>query len=97
MCFQGLYGTFQIDSVPQYDGSHHQVEAGCAVTLILKAPITQFAKPVEKDSTGQGILGFTFVEADLYPATQFNVLQPIQREQCALFPFREATPISFLA
>ena len=37
---------FEIAGVPQDDGGDEQVEAGCAIGLVLEPPITQLAELV---------------------------------------------------
>jgi hypothetical protein len=57
--------TFQVDCVPEDDCSHYQVESAGSVTLIFECPITQFTEAVKEYSTGQGVLGFSFVQSDI--------------------------------
>jgi hypothetical protein len=54
--------SFQIDCVPEDDCSHGQVESAGSVALISECPITQFTEAVKEYGTGQGVLGFSFVQ-----------------------------------
>ena len=46
--------------------------------------VADFAEPVQEHGTGQCVLGLALVQADLHPATQLDVLHPVEREQRAL-------------
>src|SRR5271170_3889080 len=84
MLAQGGDGAFEINGVPEDDGSDNQVESTCAITLVLEAAVTQVALSVEEDSTGEGVSGFTFVESDLDTPAQLRVFHPLQHEKRAL-------------
>jgi hypothetical protein len=73
--------TFQVDCVPEDDCSHYQVASAGSVTLIFECPITQFTEAVKEYSTGQGVLGFSFVQTDLNPAAQIGTLQPFKGKE----------------
>jgi hypothetical protein len=51
------------------------------VALVFIGAIPDFAKPVEEHRSAKGILLLGLVETDMATATQFRVLQPLQREQ----------------
>src|SRR6201982_1618598 len=70
--------TFQVDCVPENDCSHYQIESAGSVALVFECPITQFTEAVKEYGTGQGVLGFSFVQTDLNPAAQIGTLQPFK-------------------
>jgi hypothetical protein len=41
-----LGGAFEVNGVPERDGSHNQVQPACAMPLILKGSIADFAEPI---------------------------------------------------
>jgi len=47
------YGPFQKDGVPADDSGGHQINAGGATALVLKAAVAHLAEPVEEYSPGQ--------------------------------------------
>jgi hypothetical protein len=53
------------------------------VALIFIGAIPDFPEAVEEYRTAKGILLLTLVETDMAAATQFGVLQPLQRKQCS--------------
>ena len=73
--------TFQVDCVPEDDCSHYQIESAGSVALVFECPITQFTEAVKEYGTGQGVLGFSFVQTDLNPAAQIGTLQPFKGKE----------------
>jgi len=82
MFTQSLNCLLQVDRIPTDDRCyHHQIQATGQVPLVLKAAISHFVKPIEQHRPGQGILGFSLVQASVDPSSQINILKPIQCEQ----------------
>jgi hypothetical protein len=52
MFAQSCDGAFQEHSVPEDDGSDDQVEATCALTLVLEAAVAQVTLPIEENGKG---------------------------------------------
>jgi hypothetical protein len=73
--------TFQVDCVPEDDCGHYQVESAGAISLILKGSVSHFAKAVKEYCAGQGVLRFSFVQADLNPVAQIGALQPFEGKE----------------
>jgi hypothetical protein len=69
---------------PQHDSGRHQVEAAGPVTLLLKTAVADFAQTVEEHGTRQCITRLALVQSGMHTAAQFDTLQPVQDEQCAL-------------
>lgn len=76
-----LYGPFQIDGVPEHDSGGHQIKAGGAIALVLKAAVAHFAEPVEEHGPGQGVAGLAFIQTGVNATAKLDVLQPVEREQ----------------
>ncbi len=52
---QRVRSPFQIDRVPQHDGSRYQIEAASPVALLLETAVADFTQAVEKHCPGQRI------------------------------------------
>ncbi len=48
---QRVRSPFQIDRVPQHDGSRYQIEAASPVALLLETAVADFTQAVEKHGT----------------------------------------------
>ncbi|KDK90481.1 hypothetical protein AF31_05569 [Klebsiella pneumoniae CHS 75] len=81
---QRVRSPFQIDRVPQHDGSRYQIEAASPVALLLETAVADFTQAVEKHCPGQRIARLALVQAGMHAAAQFHALQPVQDEQRAL-------------
>jgi hypothetical protein len=53
-----LDGPVQIHGVPQDNGGDNQIEAAGSVSLVFEAAVADFTESIQKDGSGQGILGF---------------------------------------
>ena len=73
--------TFQVDCVPENDCSHYQVESAGAIPLILEGSVSHLAEAAKEYGTGQGVLGFSFVQTDLNPAAQIGTFQPFKGKE----------------
>ncbi len=82
----GFDGAGEVAGVPEDDGGDDQIEAGGAVLLVLECPVTDFTETVDKDRSRQAVAGFAFVEFLAGLAPKFEILQPIEGEQCPLQP-----------
>lgn len=40
----------QVHGVPQHNGPRHQIQAAGAISLLFKAPVPEFAQPVNEGS-----------------------------------------------
>ena len=69
--------------IPIDNDGRRQIQAGNAVLLPFGRAITDFAAPVEVDCAFQRVMGLTLVQADLSPALQLYVAQPVQHEDRA--------------
>ena len=61
--------TFQIGCVLEDDCGYYQVESARAKPLILEGSVSHLAEAVKEYLPGQGVLGFSFVQTDLNPAS----------------------------
>ena len=77
---QRVRSPFQIDRVPQHDGSRYQIEAASPVALLLETAVADFTQAVEKHCPGQRIARLALVQAGMHAAAQFHALQPVQDE-----------------
>ncbi len=75
---QRVRSPFQIDRVPQHDGSRYQIEAASPVALLLETAVADFTQAVEKHCPGQRIARLALVQAGMHAAAQFHALQPVQ-------------------
>jgi hypothetical protein len=80
MFAQSCAGAFQEHSVPEDDGSDDQVEATCALTLVLEAAVAQVTLPIEENGKGESVPGLALVEANLNAPAQLRVFHPLQHE-----------------
>ena len=71
-----LYGPFQIDGVPKDDSSGHQIKAGGAIALVLKAAVAHLAEAVEEHSPGKRVAGFAFDRRERVGATRRFAANP---------------------
>ena len=81
---QGGDGAFQVDGVPEDDGSDDQIETARPIALVFEAAVAQVALPVEEDRAGKSVPGFAFIEANLDTSAQLRVFHPLQHEKRAL-------------
>ena len=81
---QRVRSPFQIDRVPQHDGSRYQIEAASPVALLLETAVADFTQAVEKHGTGQCVARLALVQPGMHAAAQLDALQPVQDEQRAL-------------
>ncbi len=79
---QRVRSPFQIDRVPQHDGSRYQIEAASPVALLLETAVADFTQAVEKHCPA--IARLALVQAGMHAAAQFHALQPVRDEQRAL-------------
>ena len=80
---QRVRSPFQIDRVPQHDGSRYQIEAASPVALLLETAVADFTRAVE-NTARQRIARLALVQAGMHAAAQFHALQPVRDEQRAL-------------
>jgi hypothetical protein len=62
------------------DGSDDQVEATCALTLVLEAAVAQVTLPIEENGKGGSVPGLALVEAGLNTPAQLRDFHPLQHE-----------------
>ena len=60
---QRVRSPFQIDRVPQHDGSRYQIEAASPLALLLETAVADFTQAVEKHCPGQRIARLALVQA----------------------------------
>ncbi len=85
MLAEGSNGPFEIDGVPENDGGNDQVQAACAVALILERAVAQITLPIEEHGTSQRISGLAFIESDLNTSAEVGVFHPLQHEKGSLY------------
>ena len=81
---QGSDRTFQVPCVPQDDRGDEQVEAGRPMLLVLISAVTDFAEAMDEHRARQAVAGLALVEFLAGRATQFGIINPVQREQRTL-------------
>lgn len=59
---QGCDDARKVSRVPQNDGGHDELEAGCAVLLVFVGAIADFAEAVNEDGTCQAVSGLALVQ-----------------------------------
>jgi hypothetical protein len=72
---------FEIHRVPVHDGSHDEIQATGAQSLIIERPIVDHAAAVEAHRTTEGVLRLTLVQADSDAAPELGTLQLFEHEQ----------------
>ncbi len=76
---QRVRSPFQIDRVPQHDGSRYQIEAASPVALLLETAVADFTQwRLKNTALGQRIARLALVQAGMHAAAQFHALQPVQ-------------------
>ena len=78
---KGDHGALEVSGVPKDDRGDEQVEAGCAMLLVLVGAVADFAEAMDEHRAGQAIAGFAFVEFLSGCAAQLGVVDPVEREQ----------------
>ncbi len=66
--------------VPIYDDRGQQIKAGNAMLLSFGRTVADFSASVEVDGPFQCVMGFALVQADLRPALQVDITEPVQHE-----------------
>lgn len=83
---QFIDGTTEIAAVEKNDGGRDEVERCRAGLLVLQATVAKPPEPMEGDSAGQAVACLALVEFGGDRPAQIGVVEPAQREQCALDP-----------
>jgi hypothetical protein len=65
MAAKGRDGSFQVNGVPEDDGSDDEVQPACPTALAFEPAIAQIALPIEENRAGQGVPRFAFIQANL--------------------------------
>ena len=81
--FAGQDRLAQLQRVPVNDDSGEQVEAGDTVVLTFAGAVAQFAALVEVDGALQGVMGLSFVQANVGAPAHGGVGDPVDHEQRA--------------
>src|SRR3954447_8000619 len=83
---QGGDGASEIPRIPEDNRGDQQVEAGGAMLLVLVGAVADYAQPMDEDRPREAVAGVALVEFLAGRAPHRGVLNPVQREQCALQP-----------
>ena len=59
---QGGDGAIEIAGVPKNNGCDHQVQAGCAVLLVLIRAVADFSEPMNEYRSRQAVARLAFVQ-----------------------------------
>jgi len=79
-------GTLQVSRVPQDDGGHDQVKAGCPVLLVFVGAVADLAQAVDEHRASQAVARLALVQLLAGRAAQLGVFDLVQREQGAFHP-----------
>jgi hypothetical protein len=75
---QVIDGALQIHGIPQNDGRDEQIQTTGTMALVLIGAVPYLAQPVKEYGPPEGVLLFSFVEADRTATTQLGILQPLK-------------------
>ena len=81
-------GALQVHGVPQNDCGNEQVQAAGTMKLVFIGTVPNLAKSIEENRAAERILLLALVESNVTTPTQFWILQPVERKECA-FQFAE--------
>src|SRR5258708_24478733 len=77
-------GPGHVDGVPDDDAHDDQLEGAGPIELLVIISIVKLSLSMRKDSSGQSMFPFHFLQSQVYPTAKLRELQPIEHKQGAL-------------